>query len=189
MSSPRYAPAGLLVTFGSTRLLIDGGPQSIKRRRLKAWLVTDLRSELIREIRKSARLLGLDPAVARYAIAGLTIEPKAVVHTSHETFGYLIKALGKRIVWAPEFWIFPKWARGADLMFAEAAGWNRPIYFRGAVGGHCSVEQVARDAMKHKIKKLVFAHIGRPTIKAIDAGKQPEFGQFGRDGEVFRIKI
>jgi hypothetical protein len=26
----------------------------------------------------------------------------------------------------------------------------------------------------------VFAHIGRPTIKAIDAGLQPPFGETGR---------
>ena len=58
-------------------------------------------------------------------------------------------------------------------MCSEAAGWNRPILFRGGVGGHASVEQVASDAQKYRIKKLVFAHIGRPTIKAMDAGKLP----------------
>jgi hypothetical protein len=67
-------------------------------------------------------------------------------------------------------------------MFAEAAGWNRPIFFHGGVGGHASVEQVARDAIKYKIKRLIFAHIGRPTIKAIKARKCPFFGEFGKDG-------
>ena len=70
-------------------------------------------------------------------------------------------------------------------MFAEAAGWTRPILFRGGVGGHASVDQVARDAQRHKVKRLVFAHIGRPTIKAIDAGEHPVFGQFGGDGEIY----
>ena len=74
-------------------------------------------------------------------------------------------------------------------MFAEAAGWSRPILFRGGVGGHASVEQVASDAQKYKIKKLVFAHIGRPTIKAMDVGKLPVFGEFGKDGTVFKIGV
>jgi hypothetical protein len=72
-------------------------------------------------------------------------------------------------------------------MFAEAAGWNRPILFRGGVGGHAPVAQVARDAVKHEIKRLVFAHIGRPTIRAIDAGKHVGFGEFGRDGDLYVI--
>jgi hypothetical protein len=33
----------------------------------------------------------------------------------------------------------------------------------------------------------VFAHIGRPTIRAIDAGHRPPFGEFGRDGRRFRL--
>jgi hypothetical protein len=73
-------------------------------------------------------------------------------------------------------------------MFAEAAGWSRPILFRGGVGGHASVEQVSRDAVKYHIKRLIFAHIGRPTIKAIDAGRQPSFGEFGEDGTVYSLK-
>ncbi len=55
----------------------------------------------------------------------------------------------------------------------KRAGWKRPILFRGGVGGHACVSQVARDARKYKVKRLVFAHIGRPTIRAIDAGERP----------------
>jgi hypothetical protein len=185
MNSPRYAPAGLLVEYGSSRVIIDGGPDATTRRKINAWLVTDARCELIREIRKLAQLQGLAPEVGTYSSDGLTIEPRAVVHTSHPAYGYLIRAAGKKIVWAPEFLEFPSWARGADLMFAEAAGWTRPILFRGGVGGHACVDQVARDARKHKVKRLVFAHIGRPTIKAIDAGERPIFGQFVGDGELY----
>jgi hypothetical protein len=72
-------------------------------------------------------------------------------------------------------------------MFAEAAAWSRPILFRGGVGGHASVEQVAREAVNHEIKRLVFAHIGRPTIRAIDAGKQAAFGEFGREADLYVI--
>ena len=44
-------------------------------------------------------------------------------------------------------------------------------------------------AQKSEIKKLVFAHIGRPTIKAMDAGKLPLFGELGEDGAVFKIVV
>lgn len=187
MNSPRYAPAGLLVECGSTRLMIDGGPGAEPKRKVLAWLVTDERGELIREIRKLARPRGLEPTVSGYSSNTLSVKPHSVVHTSHNTYGYLIRSYEKKIVWAPEFFEFPTWAKGAHLMFADAAGWTRPIVFRGGVGGHASVEQVARDAVKYKIKRLVFAHIGRPTIKALDAGRLPAFGEFGVAGAVYEV--
>jgi hypothetical protein len=186
MNSPSYEPAGLLIQQGKTRLMIDGGGATPKHR-IVAWLVTDEHGELIREIRKLARPMELEPAVTSFSSDVLSIEPYPVVHTSHAAFGYLIRGCGKKIVWAPEFLKFPRWAGGADLMFAEAAAWNRPILFRGRVGGHAPVEQIARDAVTHEIKRLVFAHIGRPTIKAIDAGKQAVFGEFGREGDLYVI--
>ena len=185
MNSPRYAPAGLLVECGSTRVMIDGGLGAEPKGNVLAWLVTDEHAELIREIRKLAQLRRLEPLVSGYSSNTLSVKPHRVVHTSHDTYGYLIRSQGKKVVWAPEFLEFPTWAKGAHLMFADAAGWTRPILFRGGVGGHASVEQVARDALKYKIKRLVFAHIGRPTIKAIDAGKLPAFGEFGVDGAVY----
>ena len=185
MNSPRYAPAGLLVECGGTRVMIDGGPGAEPKGELNAWLVTDEHGELIRELRKLARPRGLEPKVGNYLAKRLSIKPYRVVHTSHDAYGYVIRSCGKKIVWAPEFFVFPGWARNADIMFAEAAGWNRPIFFRGKVGGHASVEQVARDALKYKIKRLVFAHIGRPTIRAQDAGKGPVFGQMGSEGRVY----
>ena len=47
MNSPRYAPAGLLVECGSSRVMIDGGPGATPKGKLSAWLVTDSHSELI----------------------------------------------------------------------------------------------------------------------------------------------
>ena len=188
MNSPRYAPAGLFVEQARSRVIIDGGPGSITAGRITAWLVTDERSELRREIRKLAQAKGLEPEVAAFRSDVLIVEPRAVIHTSHPTFGYLIRFRGTKIVWAPEFLVFPSWAKGADLMFAEAAGWKRPILFRGRVGGHACVEQVARDAPKYKVKRLVFAHIGRPTIKAMDAGERSMFGDFGAEGDVYSLR-
>ncbi|NIQ54519.1 MAG: hypothetical protein GWN71_14410, partial [Gammaproteobacteria bacterium] len=75
----------------------------------------------------------------------------------------LLRERGRRVVWAPEFWEFPEWADGADLMFADAAGWRRPIRFRGGVGGHACVLDIAHEARRRGVKRLVFAHIGRPS--------------------------
>jgi hypothetical protein len=187
MNSPRYAPAGLLVTRGRNRVMIDGGPGAEPSVRLNAWLVTDEQGELMPAIRRLARDKEVRPCAAAHQTAGLTITPRRVVHTSHPSYGYLIQADGKRIVWAPEFLRFPRWAAHVDLMFAEAAGWNRPIRFAGNVGGHAAALDVARWAQRHGVRRLVFAHIGRPTIRAIEAGLQPPFGEFGHDGAVFVV--
>jgi Beta-lactamase superfamily domain len=186
MNSPRYEPAGLLVQHGKMFVLIDGGGRAPKYE-LAAWLVTDERSELISKIRKLARPMGLEPAVTSYSSTGLIIKPHSIVHTSHDTYGYTIEASGKKIIWAPEFLKFPRWAKGADLMFAEASAWNRPILFRGGVGGHASVAEVASEAQKYEVSRLIYAHIGRPTIKAIDEGKRAVFGEFGKDGDIYVI--
>jgi hypothetical protein len=167
--------------------MFDGGPGAEPKQKVVAWFITDERAELIHEIRKLARLHGLEPSVSGYSSNRLCIKPHRVVHTSHDTYGYSICCNAKKIVWAPEFLRFPAWARDADLMFADAAGWNSPIHFRGGVGGHASVKQVAREARKYKIKRLIFAHIGRPTIRAIDAGELPPFGEFGMDGAVYEV--
>lgn len=183
--SPRYAPAGLLVSHRGARVMIDGGPGAVPAGRVDAWLVTDARAELIAAIRRHAGTRGLVPSVAAYVTRSLTIEPRRVVHTSHPTYGYRIRAAGAVVVWAPEFFRFPRWAAGADVLFAEAAGWNRPIRFRGGVGGHLDTMTVARAARRAGVKRLVFAHIGRPTLRALAAGGRPPFGEFATDGQVF----
>jgi hypothetical protein len=183
--SPRYAPAGLLVAHGGLRVVIDGGPGAMPTARPEAWLVTDIRGELIAAIRRRARAWGLEPYVGVFDRRGLRITDRAVVHTSHPTCGYRIEANGRVVVWAPEFYEFPRWARGADLMFAEAAAWNRPIRFAGGVGGHLDVHAVARAARRRGIRRLVFAHIGCPTLRALDRGLAPPLGEFATDGQVF----
>jgi hypothetical protein len=188
MNSPRYAPAGLLVECGKHRVMLDGGRAAAPRGQLDAWLVTDEHAELIREIRALARAKNLEPSLARYTASGLSIAPRLVVHTSHDAYGYLIKAVGKKIAWAPEFLEFPAWARRADLMFADAAGWSRPIRFARGAGGHAAALDVAREARQHGVRRLIFAHIGRPTIRAIDAGNLPPFGEFGEDGNVYLVR-
>jgi hypothetical protein len=145
-NSPRYAPAGLLVAHGGVRIMIDGGPGAAPSVKIDAWLVTDARSELIAAIRSLARAHGLVPCAGPFRRRGVTITACAVAHTNHPTCGYRIRAAGLTVVWAPEFRAFPRWARDADLMFAEAAAWSRPIRFAGGVGGHLDVHAVARAA-------------------------------------------
>ncbi len=184
--SPRYAPAGLLVAHGGVRVMLDGGPGAAPRGRLDAWLVTDERAELVAAIRRMAGEHGLVPHAGGFERSGLCLRPRPVVHTSHPTCGYRIEAAGMMVVWAPEFFEFPRWARGADLMFAEGAAWNRPIRFAGGAGGHLDVQAVAQAARRHGVKRLVFAHLGRPTLRALDRGLRPPFGEFARDGQVFQ---
>lgn len=86
------------------------------------------------------------------------------------------------VVWPPEFWEFPEWAADADLMFADAAGWARPIRFAGRVGGHASVLATAERARRSGVRRLVLAHIGRPSIRAMEKGLQPPFGNGASTG-------
>jgi beta-lactamase family protein len=187
MRSPRFAPAGLLVGHAGVRVMFDGGPGAEPSGRLDAWLVTDARSELIARIRQSAAAHGLTPRVGTFRQRGLDVEPRSVVHTKHPTYGYHIRAGGRTVVWAPEFYRFPAWARQADLMFAEAAAWSRPIRFVGGVGGHAGVLAVAAAARRAGVKRLVFAHIGRPTLRALAQGATAPFGSFAADGQVFFV--
>lgn len=72
-------------------------------------------------------------------------------------------------------------------MFADAAAWQRPIRFRGGVGGHAAVLDTAEQARRLGVGRLVFAHIGRPTIRAVDAGLQPPYGEIGREGATYLL--
>lgn len=188
MASPRYRPAGLLVSVGSWRVMLDGGPGAEPDVGIAAWLVSDSESELRAAIRRLAVVHRVEPAVAAFDRPGLSIEPHPVVHTSHPTFGFLIRAGERRVVWAPEFLVFPDWAAGVDLMFAEAAGWSRRIRFARGTGGHASVLEVSRLARAAGVRRLVFAHIGRPTIRALDDGLHPPFGEFGVEGRTYVVR-
>ncbi|WP_285578834.1 MBL fold metallo-hydrolase [Actinoallomurus iriomotensis] len=174
------------MTHEQYRIMLDGGGASVPTPPLDRWLVCDARAELMPRIRRSCGGLDVKPMITDFRAGGLAVEPMPVVHTSHPTFGYLMRVSGRRVVWAPEFWEFPEWARGAGLMFADAAGWQRPIRFAGGVGGHAAVSATAEQARRHGVARLVFAHIGRPVIRAIDAGQEPPYGEWGVEGRVYR---
>ena len=187
MNSPRYPPAGLLVHYRRCQFMLDGGPGAEPGGAVVAWLVSDERSELRRELRALAAERGLQPAVAAIRIDDLSVEPQPVAHTSHPSWGYLLRLPAVSVAWAPEFWTFPAWAGGADLMFADAAGWNRPIQFAGRVGGHMAALDVADQACQRAVRRLVFAHIGRPSLRAIDAGYTLPFGEWGQPGRTYQV--
>jgi hypothetical protein len=187
MASPRYRPAGLLLEYGAVRLMFDGGPGAAPSGRLDGWLVTDERCELMPAIRRLAKRRHLVPIRGCFLLGSLSVTPRSVVHTSHPVCGYLICTPTTRVVWAPEFYRFPRWARGADLMFADAAGWSRPIRFAGGVGGHAAALQVAEQARRGKVRRLVFAHIGRPTLRALDRGEVFPFGELGCENHMYRL--
>lgn len=186
MESPKYAPAGLLVEAEKARVMIDGGRGAEPKGELDAWLVSDEEGELISEIRKLARKHNVKPAVRTFESNGLKIQPQKVVHTSHDTYGYLITFGSKKIVWAPEFWEFPSWAENADLAFLEAAAWQRPIAFTSGVGGHAPVVRTQKEAEKAGVERVIFVHIGRPVIDAIEKNQTGELN-FAEDGQEFRI--
>ena len=169
-------------------MILDAGPYARPRGHIDAWLLTDEQAELAAAIRRRARELGVLARVAAFHAGDLRIEPKPLVHTNHPTFGYEIRRGDLKVVWAPEFFEFPRWARSSDLMFAEASSWDRPIYFRGAVGGHLAGRAVQRAAQRAHVKRLVCAHIGRPTLRAIERGLRPSFGEFARDGQIFLLR-
>lgn len=185
MSSPRFAPAGVLVEHGHTRVMIDGGPGAVPAGPLDAWLVTDERSELVGQIRRLAEGRVDRPSARGFSAPGLRINAHPVVHTSHPTFGYRIRVHQGSVVWAPELLEVPRWVAGADLMFAEAASFRRTIWFAGKVGGHLPVVEVARRARALGVERLAFAHIGRETLRAMDAGEEPPFGELTTDGDLY----
>lgn len=185
-ASPRFPPAGLLIEHRRSRVALDGGPNAEPDGRLDSWLVTDERAELMPAIRRAARALGVEPVVGSFEADDLLVEPHLVVHTSHPSFGYVIRAAGLMVVWAPEFLRFPDWAARSDLMFAEAAGWSRPIRFARGAGGHASLVEVAGAARANGVRRLVFAHLGRPTLRELDRGERPPFGEIGQVGRTYR---
>ena len=190
MNSPRFAPAGLLLRCAGHRVAFDGGPGAEPPAgRLDAWLVTDEQSELRSVLRRRAATRAVSVRAGDLRVGEVLVRCLPVAHTSHPAYGYRIEAGAVVAVWAPEFWEFPAWAAGADLMFAEAAAWDRPIRFRGGVGGHASVRTIGEQAARYGVRRLVYAHVGRPSLRAIDAGTQPPGGEWGVEGRTYSLSF
>ena len=48
--------------------------------------------------------------------------------------------------------------------------------------------RVLIDGGAASVPEAGLAHIGRPTIRALDAGERPPFGEVGRDGAVYALQ-
>jgi hypothetical protein len=56
------------------------------------------------------------------------------------------------------------------------------------VGGHAPLLQVSDQAHHAGVRRLVFAHIGRPTIRALESGLGPPFGEIGVEGQTYVVR-
>ncbi len=186
MNSPRYPPAGLLVRYRRRQVMLDGGPGAEPAGPLAAWLVSDERSELRRELRALCAARGLHPAVEAVCVADLVIEPRPVVHTSHPTWGYLLRLPTVSAVWAPDLGLSGLGGRGGPDV-RRRGGLERAIRFARGAGGHMAALHAAEQAREHRVARLVFAHIGRPSLRAIDAGCRLPFGEWGEPGRTYQL--
>ncbi len=48
---------------------------------------------------------------------------------------------------------------------------------------------VAGQARQHRVRRLVVAHIGRPSLRAIDASSRLPFGEWGQPGHTYQLPI
>ncbi|GAA2595601.1 hypothetical protein GCM10010411_31290 [Actinomadura fulvescens] len=172
--SPRFAPAGLLVEYGHTRVGLDGGPGSEPPENVDAWLVADERGPLRDDLHRIAHESGmLRPAVAPFRQGTLHVDPLPVAHPRPGVHGYKITRGHRAAVWAPDFAEPPGWVEGADLVFAGAAG--------------CDVAETAEAARRLGVRRLVFVRPGDAACAAMDAGKNPPFGEWGEEGGQYRM--
>jgi hypothetical protein len=44
-----------------------------------------------------------------------------------------------------------------------------------------------KQAREHQVARLVFAHIGRPALRAIDADYRLPFGEWGKPGRTYQL--
>lgn len=185
--------AGLLLAHLGHKVLIDGGPQAIEREVLTEprpdvtiWLTTDEDGEQMPALREIARKQGWsEPKVASHAMPGLRIEPFRVEHTNHPSYGYEVRAYGRTVIYAPEFWKPPvERLKNADLAIVEAAAWEEPIRFAEGVGGHAAALETIKAAQQAGAKRILLTHIGKPTARALDDGARlPPGVEVARDGQ------
>ena len=75
-------------------------------------------------------------------------------------------------------------------MFSDAAGWNRPPYsICQARRRTCCGARRAEAAQAINVARLVFAHVGKPTIRALDVGKSFPFGDLGQERTTHELTL
>ncbi len=106
--------------------------------------------------------------------SGTTGRPKGAVHVheavvAHHITGRLALDLHPEDV----FWCTadPGWVTGTSY------GIIAPLT--------CGITH--RQAKRLGVKRLVFAHLGRPPLRALSRGKKPPFGELAADGQTFGV--
>ncbi|MEU5882573.1 hypothetical protein [Spirillospora sp. NPDC047279] len=167
--SALFAPAGLLIEYGHTRVGLDGGPGSEPPENVHAWLVADeqgpLRDDLHRIAHESEML---EPVVGSFRHGPLHVDPLPVAHPKAGVHGYKITMGHRSAVWAPEFVKLPDWAEAADLVFA---------------GASADVAGTARSAQDLRVRRLVFVGLDEEPGQSTT----PAFGEWGEEGGQYRI--
>jgi hypothetical protein len=166
--SPRFAPAGLLIEYGHTRVGIDGGAGSEPPENVDAWLVRDdvPHPDLVRIARDTGMC---EPAVAPFRHGPLHVDP---LPEGDGVYGYRIVSGHHTAVWAPEYRTFPAWAERADVVFS---------------GPGADLGATAEAARRLKVRRLVFVLLDEPVFAALDAGKDPPFGEWGEEGGQYKM--
>jgi hypothetical protein len=167
--SPRFAPAGLLIEYGHTRVGIDGGPGSEPPETVDAWLVRD--DDPHPDLLRIAHDTGMnEPAAGPFEHGALHVDPVPAGDGLHV---YRIASGHRTAVWAPEFDAFPECAEGANLVFS---------------GPGAGVDATAEEARRLRVGRLVFVLLDEPAFAAdLDAGKDPPYGEWGQEGGQYRI--
>lgn len=189
MDSPRKDES-LLVSYKEHNVLIDAG-KKIRAKdlpELDAILVCDDKSRYMNDAKRIGEAFDLVPEVGEFSADDLKIIPFPVKHTKHKTYGYRIEARGKKIIYAPEFYIFPSSeVKNADVAILEGSAWNKPITFVGGVGGHAAVLDSWKKAKKAGVKRIIFTHIGKPVERNLEEAKEVGI-EIGEDGQVIEIE-
>ncbi|GAA4150582.1 hypothetical protein [Actinomadura keratinilytica] len=168
--SPRFAPAGLLVEYGRTHVGFDGGPGSEPPETVQAWLVRRRDEAGHPRLCRIAADSGMpQPAVASFRHGALQVEPLPL--PGDAPVGYRIAAGRRTAVWAPECRGLPLWAEDADLVFAGTSG----------------MRQTVEAARRLSVRRLVFARLDEEACAAMDAGRDPPFGEWGVEGGRYRV--
>ena len=171
--SSRFAPVGVLLEYGHSRVGIDGGPGSEPADNIDAWLVRDEHGPLQDELLRIARETGMPkPVVMPFGHGPLKIEPIPVADHVH---GYRI-AIGHHVAaWAPQAASLPPWTEGMDLVFADGSA------------AAPDIQELARTAKRLRVQRLVFVRLGAAAQAAVDAGEQPPYGEWGEEGRKYRM--
>jgi hypothetical protein len=62
-----------------------------------------------------------------------------------------------------------------------------PYPVPGGVGGHAAALHTVESACHQGVRRMVQAHIGWPTIRALDAGEPLPYGEAGREGTEYTL--